>query len=380
MKGKRIICSSILAGVMMFSSFVPVAKADEEKERLHQQLQQQKSEAKSVTTEMDGLKKEVEVLDKDIKDKNDMLTRTQNDIHVTEEEIQAKLKNIEELEKKIEARTEILKKRMSTLQTGDKANLVVDVLLNSESISDMFQRMDSLSLLFKSDEDIMKQLDTDQTKLEEEKALVEAKKNELVTYEKLLKEQKADLEAKQKQKNEKLATLQSKLEKIVNEMQASENQLQQLDLERLQQQALFIQGSQEEAENAASNNTPVVTQPPSTPAAGGIVGKAMSHLGKPYVFGAAGPNAFDCSGFISYVYGVGRKNVAGYWSSVQRLNKSSLQPGDLVFFQNTYTPGPSHMGIYIGNDQMVHAGTKGIAVSNLNNSYNKKHFLGYGRF
>lgn len=99
----------------------------------------------------------------------------------------------------------------------------------------------------------------------------------------------------------------------------------------------------------------------------------------PYVWGSASPSngGFDCSGFISYIYGVGRQDVAGYWNSVSKV--SSPQPGDLVFFQGTYKPGPSHIGIYVGNGQMIHAGDKGIAYASLSSSYNQKHFLGYGR-
>ncbi|GGE82556.1 NlpC/P60 family protein [Priestia taiwanensis] len=379
MKGKRIICSSILAGVMMFSSFAPVAKADNEKEQLQQQINLQKEEANAITKEMNDLKTEVEAVDKDIKENQSTLATTQKDIEVTEADIQKKLKEIEELEKQIEARTDILKKRVSALQTGDKTDLVVDVLLNSENIADMFSRLDSLTLIFQSDEEIMKQLDRDQKKVEEEKALVEAKKNDLVKYEELLQAKKQELEDNKKKKNDVLATLQAKLEKIVNEMESSTNQLDQLNMEeQLQRQALFVQSSQEDVENEAPVNKQPTQQPTTPPASGGVIGKAMAQLGKPYIWGSAGPRGFDCSGFISYVYGVGRTNVVGYWGQVQKI--SSPQPGDLVFFQNTYKKGPSHIGVYIGNNQMVHAGDKGIAVSNLSSSYNKKHFLGYGRF
>lgn len=119
---------------------------------------------------------------------------------------------------------------------------------------------------------------------------------------------------------------------------------------------------------------------PPTPPTHGVIGKAQQYLGLPYVWGSASPSngGFDCSGFISYVFGVGRQDVAGYWNSVSKV--SSPQPGDLVFFQGTYKAGPSHIGIYVGNDQMIHAGDKGIAYSSLSSSYNQKHFLGYGRF
>lgn len=123
-------------------------------------------------------------------------------------------------------------------------------------------------------------------------------------------------------------------------------------------------------------------QPEPAPAsnAGGVIGKAQQYLGMPYVWGSASPSkgGFDCSGFISYIFGVGRQDVNGYWNSVSKV--SSPQPGDLVFFQGTYKAGPSHIGIYVGNGQMIHASDKGIAYGDINSSYNKKHFLGYGRF
>ena len=103
----------------------------------------------------------------------------------------------------------------------------------------------------------------------------------------------------------------------------------------------------------------------------GVIGKAKQYLGMPYVWGSASPSngGFDCSGFISYIFGVGRQDVNGYWNSVSKV--SSPQPGDLVFFQGTYKAGPSHIGIYVGNGQMIHASDKGIAYGDINSSYNK---------
>ncbi|MGG0266253.1 C40 family peptidase [Bacillus tropicus] len=117
----------------------------------------------------------------------------------------------------------------------------------------------------------------------------------------------------------------------------------------------------------------------------GVIELALKQLGKPYVFGAAGPNSFDCSGFIYYVYknngySISRNSVEGYWPMVIKINDP--QPGDLVFLQNTYKPGPSHMGIYLGNGEFIHAESEktGVVRGNVFSSYNQKHFLGYGRF
>ena len=115
-----------------------------------------------------------------------------------------------------------------------------------------------------------------------------------------------------------------------------------------------------------------------------IVQTARGQIGKSYVFGATGPNAFDCSGFTSYVY-----RQAGYSlprsSSGQagvgtKVSKANLQPGDLLIFSNTYKSGPSHVGVYIGNGQFVHSATprRGVTTDSINSRYYAGKFS-YGR-
>jgi len=92
------------------------------------------------------------------------------------------------------------------------------------------------------------------------------------------------------------------------------------------------------------------------------VSTAMAQLGKPYRWGATGPSAFDCSGLVSYAFAAAGKDVPRT-SSAQAtagtaVSRSDLQPGDLVFF---YSP-VSHVGIYIGDGQIVHASTSGKPV------------------
>ncbi len=117
----------------------------------------------------------------------------------------------------------------------------------------------------------------------------------------------------------------------------------------------------------------------------GVIDLALKQLGKPYVEAGTGPNGFDCSGFIYYVfknngYNIVRTSVAGYWGMVTKI--SDPQPGDLVFLQNTYKQGPSHLGIYLGNGEYIHASdeTTGVIKSKINSPYTQKHFLGYARF
>ncbi|MBN3554168.1 peptidoglycan-binding protein [Fictibacillus nanhaiensis] len=112
-----------------------------------------------------------------------------------------------------------------------------------------------------------------------------------------------------------------------------------------------------------------------------IIANASEYMGVPYVWGGTTPKGFDCSGFIQYVYaqeGIQLpRTVAQMWNATSLVSKPVV--GDLVYFE-TYTSGPSHLGIYIGNNQFVHAGSStGVTVSDMNLSYWKSRYLGAKR-
>ncbi|MCT2134626.1 LysM peptidoglycan-binding domain-containing protein [Oceanobacillus kimchii] len=114
-----------------------------------------------------------------------------------------------------------------------------------------------------------------------------------------------------------------------------------------------------------------------------LISTAKSLNGTPYVWGGSTPSGFDCSGFIYHVYnkagkGISRTSSQGYFDRSYYVN--SPQKGDLVFFKNTYKSGISHLGIYIGNNQFIHAGSSGVQITSLDNSYWSKHFDSFKRF
>jgi len=110
---------------------------------------------------------------------------------------------------------------------------------------------------------------------------------------------------------------------------------------------------------------------------------AMQYVGYPYAYAGEGPYAFDCSGFTKFV----AQNALGMdithdmftqYDMGQKVDRSELQPGDLVFFQNTFRPGMSHNGVYIGDGQFVHAENEstGVKVSDLNSDYYSSRWYG----
>ena len=116
-----------------------------------------------------------------------------------------------------------------------------------------------------------------------------------------------------------------------------------------------------------------------------IIKEAEKYLGYPYVWGGSSPStSFDCSGFVSWVinhsgWNVGRLGAQGLCNICTPVSSANVKPGDLVFFTGTYdTPGVSHVGIYVGNNMMIHCGDP-ISYANLNSSYWQSHFYRYGR-
>lgn len=114
-----------------------------------------------------------------------------------------------------------------------------------------------------------------------------------------------------------------------------------------------------------------------------IITTGKKYIGVPYVWGGSTPSGFDCSGFVQYVFrqhGIQLPRTSAQQYSVGTwIAKSNLLPGDLVFF-NTSGSGVSHLGIYLGNGDFLHASSsKGVMISQLSNSYWAPRYVGAKR-
>ncbi|MFK9120921.1 NlpC/P60 family protein [Peribacillus castrilensis] len=112
-----------------------------------------------------------------------------------------------------------------------------------------------------------------------------------------------------------------------------------------------------------------------------LVKEAKKYMNVPYVWGGSTPKGFDCSGFLKYVFDKSTditlpRTVAEIYKKGTKVSKP--QVGDLVFYE-TYKPGASHAGIYIGDNQFIHSSSSGVGISSMDNSYWKQRYLGAKR-
>ena len=117
--------------------------------------------------------------------------------------------------------------------------------------------------------------------------------------------------------------------------------------------------------------------------ASSIVATSMNYIGVPYVFGGTSPYGFDCSGYVQYVFanaGISIPRTADVqYEFGTPISTTELVSGDLVFF-STYTYGASHVGIYLGDNQFIHASSsRGVTIDSLGSSYWSSHYIGAHR-
>jgi peptidoglycan DL-endopeptidase CwlO len=257
----------------------------------------------------------------------------------------------------------VLAARMVAIYTTDQNDSTLDVLVGSQSLEALLDGLETVSRVSEQDSAVLsdvKRFRTDMRRARTRLRHARDRQAELVAERAA---HKASIESKLAERQQMLSSIKSEIAAIQAAERRRQAQLAAQARARLAAPQPLIPDLAAEPSTSAPSEPSEPSVLPAAPAAkyGGVVGIAMQYLGIPYVYGGSSPSGFDCSGFIMYVYaqvGVSLPhNAAAQYGHGTPVDRSQLQPGDLVFFN-----GLGHAGIYVGGGSFIHSPHTGDVV------------------
>jgi cell wall-associated NlpC family hydrolase len=236
------------------------------------------------------------------------------------------------------------------MEQDDTSGSTVAIMFQATSLQDMINRVEARQRISDYDSRITKQTKTLRNRTASQAASLEKLQAKQQAYANEISSQWNELKRKQ---NERRAYVRSVRREIASLIAEQERQARE-------SAAVARQAISQSNVTAAAPSAPIANVPSST--IGGIaVNAAMTKIGRPYSWGAAGPDAFDCSGLVVWAFAQAGRSLPHYsyslMSSGTPVSTSALEPGDLVFFY-----GGGHVGIYVGGGQFIHAPHTGSYV------------------
>jgi cell wall-associated NlpC family hydrolase len=260
-----------------------------------------------------------------------------------------------------------LASRVVAIYTSGESDSTLDVLVGSRSLADLVEGLEAVARVSEQDTHVLGDVRKFRTQVQRRRAQLKharARQAQLVAERAA---SKASIESRLADRQRLLSSIRTEIAQIRAAEQRRQAELARQARARAAAPQPLIPELASAAETpAASTPTPVAEAPGALPAPapsryGGVVGIAMQYLGIPYVYGGSTPSGFDCSGFVMYVYsriGVSLPhNAAAQYGYGTPVDRSQLQPGDLVFFN-----GLGHNGIYIGGGSFIHSPHTGDVV------------------
>jgi cell wall-associated NlpC family hydrolase len=270
-----------------------------------------------------------------------------------------------------EAAQKALAARMVAIYTAEEADSTLDVLVGSQSLEDLLDGLETVSRVSEQDSKVLADVIGFRTDIRRARARLRKARNQQAELVAERAAHKASIESQLGERQRLLSSIKSEIAAIQAAEQRRQAELERQARARLaapQPQPLIPELSATESSASAPSPSPIPSAGPAK--YGGVVGIAMQYLGIPYVYGGSTPSGFDCSGFIMYVYaqvGVSLPhNAAAQYGYGTPVDRSQLQPGDLVFFN-----GLGHNGIYIGGGSFIHSPHTGdvVKISTLSGWY-----------
>ena len=264
----------------------------------------------------------------------------------------------------------VLASRMVAIYTSEQSDSTLDVLVGSQSLEDLLDGLETVSRVSEQDAAVLSDVKRFRADMRRARARLQRDRDRQAELVAERAAHKASIEGQLAQRQSMLSSIKSEIEAIQAAERRRQAQLAAQARARLAApQPLIPQLSPASEESTTS--APPAAIPAAPPAKfGGVVGIAMQYLGTPYVYGGSSPSGFDCSGFVMYVYakvGVSLPhNAAAQYGYGTPVDRSQLQPGDLVFFN-----GLGHNGIYIGGGSFIHSPHTGdvVKISSLSGWY-----------
>lgn len=392
---KKRLLTALVAGVVLVSLTFPgtVVKADPTN------VDEARSEYEILNNKIEELNTKIEQLDNEISPIVSKMNENEDKINTLNGEIDETNVQVDKAKEDIAEQEEVLGNRLREVyKSGGEVNYL-SIIFSSSSLSDLISKVSSAKRVIELDNEMVEELNDKKADLDAKVESLQAKADEIKDINKELKKQQDEIqvkideqqsikdqaEAEQKELQEKYL---DKFERelvndAINTAKDSSNsadainnavQLLRTYLAQLKSPTVISEvnaaistgktnynTAKNREQAAVSNNTDRGTGVTATGSAAAVLQVAYSLAGLPYQWGATGPNSFDCSGFTQYVYRkatgieIGRDTYAQLGSG-KAVSYNELQPGDLVF------PHSGHVGIYIGNGQMIHAPRTGDVI------------------
>jgi peptidoglycan DL-endopeptidase CwlO len=291
------------------------------------------------------LERDFELVVEEYNATHEQLTQLQFKIGVTAKEVQ-------EIENRMRSKEEAAVAVAVELYKSGTAG-TLEAVLSSESLAEMESRLNYLSSSEQAQSQIFESLAADRTELEGKIADLEEARDAAAQKEEQLEALRADIDAKVADQQDEIADLTAAIERAERRAAAREAAAQAATAAAARAPAPFT---------SSVSSAPVPTVTASNPNAQAAVDAALSQVGKPYQWGASGPDAYDCSGLTMWAWGQAGvslpHNSGMQYAATGRVAQSDLEPGDLLFFGSPI----HHVGMYVGNGQMVEAPYTGLTV------------------
>jgi len=309
------------------------------------QLEQNKNSLKEAQDKREEIESSIEKLDNQIEDYMKKIEENKKSITTTENDVNTTKKQITKVEEEVKSQQDLLDQRVRSMYISGQSNYA-KILLESESFSDLITRAEVIRKIINVDKKVIRDLDEKKTEVENKKASLEVKYNDLLGLKSENENKLTSLNsniAEQKTLIQDAKTQEKLFASKVSESQESVNKTM-VQVNKIRSEAPKVTASRGTTSATVSDNN--------------IIAYASNFLGTPYLWGGTSPSTgFDCSGFTQYVFAhFGIKLGRTTYDQINDgygVSKDELKAGDLVFFGKNNDP--THMGIYLGNNTYIHS-------------------------